>query len=63
MPMATDESGGRPNLQTAREPVAPADGGTKGSSGDQALMDALFIVGVAWVILILLVISLRRYNI
>lgn len=53
----------RPNLVISREPEAtkPADGSK--TVGDQALQDALILVVIAWVILILLFVSLRRHNI
>ena len=63
MPMVSeDERQGRPII-TTREPVGPNNAGSKGSPGDVALMDAVAIVIVAWVILFVLTISLRRHNI
>jgi hypothetical protein len=50
-------------LTTSREPVGPKRGGDKGSVGDQALMDAVLIVLIAWVFLFLVMFSLRRHNI
>lgn len=50
-------------LVTSREPVGPKSAGDKGSLGDQALMDALLIVGIGWAILLFLVFSLRSFNI
>lgn len=61
--MATEVPSGRPNLTVTREPVGPAVAGTKGSAGDRALMDAVVVVGVAWLILALLALSLRAHNI
>jgi hypothetical protein len=56
-----DERQGRP-IQTTREPVGPKNAGSKGSAGDVALMDAVTIVVLAWVVLFLLWFSLRRHN-
>ena len=63
MPLAKEDPTGRPNLVVHREPEAPARAGDKGSPGDQALMDALIIVGIAWAVLIFLFLSLRRHNV
>jgi hypothetical protein len=63
MPMGTEDSRqGRP-IVTTREPVGPKNAASKGSIGDQALMDALMIVGLAWVVLFMLTFSLRHHNI
>lgn len=63
MPVAhEDEMVGR-RIVTTREPVGPKNAGSKGSPGDVALMDAVAIVLIAWVILFLLGFSLRRHNI
>jgi hypothetical protein len=63
MPMATEDPRvGRP-IQTTREPVGPRNAGSKGSLGDTALMDAVAIVIIAWVVLFLLTFSLRRHNV
>lgn len=50
-------------LVTSREPVGPVHAGDKGGLGDQALMDALLIVGACWVVIALLTFSLRGFNI
>jgi hypothetical protein len=50
-------------LVVSHEPVGPKRAGDKGSMGDQALMDALIVVGVAWVVLFALMFSLRRHNV
>lgn len=63
MAIAREEPTGRPNLVTSREPVGPKVAGSKGSPGDQALMDAVLVVALAWAVLFALVFSLRRYNI
>lgn len=63
MPMVTEDARqGRP-IKTTNEPVGPKNAASKGSVGDQALMDALIIVGAAWLILFALMFSLRRHNI
>lgn len=62
MPMGTeDERVGKPII-TTREPVGPKNAGSKGSPGDQALMDAVAIVLAAWFLLFFLAFSLRRHN-
>ena len=50
-------------ITTTREPVGPKTAGDKGTPGDMAVMDAVMIVGAAWLILFLLAFSLRRHNI
>lgn len=50
-------------LMTSREPVGPKRAGDKGSTGDQAVMDAVLIVGACWAFLLLLAWSLRNHNI
>jgi hypothetical protein len=63
MPVMTeDERQGRP-ISVSREPVGPNNAASKGSVGDVALMDAIYIVGAAWVVLFLLSFSLRRHNV
>lgn len=62
MPMATeDERVGKP-ISSTREPVGPKNAGSKGSAGDVALMDAVYIVLAAWAILFFLAFSLRKHN-
>jgi hypothetical protein len=63
MPMASEDSRQGSPIVTAREPVGPKNAGSKGSRGDQALMDAVFIVVAAWVLLFLLGFSLRSHNV
>jgi hypothetical protein len=53
---------GNPIVST-REPVGPKTSGDKGTLGDMAVMDAVMIVGAAWILLIFLAFSLRRHNI
>lgn len=50
-------------IQTTREPVGPKRAGAKGSVGDQAVMDAVLIVAIAWGILFALAWSLRKHNV
>lgn len=45
-----------------RDPKRAAKGG-KGSVGDKALTDALIIVVAAWVLLVVLALSLRHHNV
>lgn len=59
--MATDPER-KPTLNVSREPVGPRVAGDKGSPGDRALMDAIAVVIAAWVVLLLLVWSLRSVN-
>jgi len=63
MPMATEDDRVGRSIQTTREPVGPKNAGSKGSAGDQALMDAVSIVLIAWVVLFLIGFSLRRHNV
>lgn len=63
MPMATEESRVGNPILTTREPVGPKNAATKGGTGDQALMDAVWIVLACWVILFMLGFSLRKHNI
>ena len=63
MPFGTeDDRQGRP-IVTTREPVGPRNAASKGGPGDQALMDALIIVGIAWLIVIALTVSLGRHSV
>lgn len=61
--MQADTGGGRPTLSVSREPVGPRNADSGRLEGDQALMDAIAIVLLAWAILFWLVWSLRRHNI
>lgn len=63
MAMGKESPSGRPDLVTTREPVGPKNAGSKGSAGDVALMDSLAIIGAAWVVLMLMIWSLRSHNI
>lgn len=57
-----NERMGNPIVST-REPVGPKTAGDKGTPGDMAVMDAVMIVGAAWLLLFFLMFSLRRHNI
>lgn len=61
--MGIEESRVGEPIKTTREPVGPKRAGAKGSMGDQALMDAVLIVGAAWVLLLFLAVSLHRHNV
>ncbi len=63
MPMGTEPEHVNNVLTTSREPKGPKRSGDPGTVGDQALMDALLIVLLAWALLFMLVFSLRRHNI
>lgn len=63
MPVAVEQEYTTRAIQTTREPVGPKNAGSKGSPGDVALMDAVAVVLIAWVVLFLLGFSLRRHNI
>lgn len=61
MPMVTEDSRqGRP-IVSSNEPVGPKNAASKGSPGDVALMDAIVIVVVAWLVIFALMFSLRRH--
>jgi hypothetical protein len=63
MAMVTEpERVGNP-IVTTREPVGPKTAGDKGTPGDMAVMDAVLIVGCAWLLLFFLAFSLRRHNV
>lgn len=50
------------SIVMTREPQGPKKAGDKGSPGDMAVMDAVILVGAAWLILFFLAFSLRRHN-
>jgi hypothetical protein len=62
MPMGKEPDGISAPGVFSREPKGPVHAGDKGSPGDQALMDAVFILAACWVILFLLIFSVRRYT-
>lgn len=45
------------------DPKARKRPGEKGSMGDQALMDAIVIVAIAWLVILFLALSLRNHNV
>jgi hypothetical protein len=57
------EPEGAPALVTSREPKGPKRAGAPGTVGDQALMDAVWLIVAAWVVLFLLGFTLRGFNI
>lgn len=59
--VSEDSRVGRP-INMTREPVGPKNAASKGSVGDQALMDAVWIVLAAWLFLFFLGFSLRAHN-
>ena len=61
--MATEDTRQGQPIIVSREPVAPKTAGDKGTPGDVALMDAVMIVGAAWLIVFFLAYSLRRHNV
>ena len=63
MPMANEEDYTSRPIVTRREPVGPKNAASKGSVGDQAVMDAVFILAAAWIFLFFLSFSLRGHNI
>jgi len=63
VPMASEDNRTSNPLKVVNEPKGPKRSGDRGTMGDQALMDAIGIIIVAWLILFLLAGSLRRHNI
>lgn len=63
MPMANEEDYVSRPIVTTREPVGPKNAASKGSVGDQAVMDAVMIVAAAWIFLFFLSFSLRGHNV
>lgn len=63
MPIMTEDSRQGTPIKTTNEPVGPKNAGSKGSPGDVALMDSIAIVVAAWLILFILMFSLRRHNV
>ena len=63
MPVVSEQDFVSRPIQTTREPVGPKTAGSKGSIGDQAVMDAVIIVGAAWLIIFMLWFSLRSHNV
>lgn len=63
MPMGVDDSQMPRKLTVSREPTGPITPGSKGSLGDQALMDGLALIVGAWIFLGVLVFSFRGFNV
>ena len=63
MPVGMEDKEVGRRITVTREPVGPKNAASKGSIGDQALMDALLIVIAAWILLFFLTFSLRRHNV
>lgn len=63
MPFGTEDDRQGRAISMTREPTGPKNAGSKGSPGDVALMDAIGVVVAAWVILFLIVFSLRRHTV
>ena len=63
MPMATESARVGNPLTISRRPVGPKTGGDKGSVGYQALMDSVCVVAGCWILLGLLMFSLRRHTV
>jgi len=61
--VAEDNGISKMRLVTSREPKVRVKGGEPGSLGDQALMDAIAMIAIAWVALLLLGFSLRGSNV
>jgi hypothetical protein len=61
--MRTEREGFSGPLTTSREPVGPVHAGDKGGIGDQALMDALLLIGLSWAFIFFLGFSLRAFNV
>jgi hypothetical protein len=61
--MMKDDSSGPVPLVTSREPKGPTLPGGKGTTGDEALKDAIFLVVIAWAVLFFLTFSLRSHSI
>ena len=51
------------SLTSEREPTGVTAPGTKGTVGDQALMDGIYLIVLAWVIVFAIAISLNKYSI
>lgn len=63
MPMNTEDPRQGVPVQMTREPVGPKRAGDKGTPGDVALMDAVYLVGACWLFLFFIFFSLRRHNV
>jgi len=63
MPVMTEDTRQGTPIKMTNQPVGPKNAASKGSVGDTALMDAIGIVIGAWLILFLLMYSLRGHNV
>lgn len=63
MPMANEEDYTSRPIVVSREPVGPKNAASKGSVGDQAVMDAVLIIAASWLFLFFLSFSLRGHNV
>jgi len=63
MASLTTEDSTKPSLVTHNEPRGPQTATGPGSVGQVAVMDAVLIIGIAWILLALLWFSLRRYTV
>lgn len=63
MPVGMEEKFTSRQIKVDREPVGPKNAASKGSVGDQALMDSLCIIAAAWTVLLLIYFSVRSHNI
>lgn len=63
MPVGMENTFTTRPIKTDREPVGPKNAASKGSIGDQALMDSLIIVVAAWAILFFIYFSVRGHNV
>jgi hypothetical protein len=52
----------RRNLVVTREPKGPSRPGEKGSAGDTALMDGVYIIVACWAVVLLMGFTLRTSN-
>ena len=60
--MAKEDEQGM-NLVTSRTPVGPKDVSEQKTAGNQAVIDSIIIICIAWAVLFALVYSLRAHNI
>lgn len=63
MPTVKDMAGEVRSLTVSRDPVDPQSIQKSKSIGDQAVMDAVVIVLIAWAVLFALAWSLRSHNV
>jgi hypothetical protein len=63
MPMGTENERVGADLTVSREPKGPKRSGDKGTVGDQAVMDAIIIIGICWLVVFSVWFSLRSHNV